>query len=132
MFKQITLLLALVCSLFPSPATGQFTPVNSPSTRLLHRVGIKHVGFIGDAILNNRSVDAEGRYMEKHSDDFPKVETRYDQDQVDRGKKSLVAFWKGHGIDVEVSSELAPAPGKARYADLTFFVRKLPSFQELP
>jgi hypothetical protein len=127
MFKRISLALALICCPVLGVFAGQqeIRPANLANTVLLRGVGIKHVGFVGDAILNNGSVAAEEQYHQKHSDEFPTVETAYDQNQVNRTKELLRAFWNERGIKVEVSSELKPVPSRIRYADLEFIVRKL-------
>jgi hypothetical protein len=97
----------------------------NPNAPLLRRIAVKHIGFTGDAALNDAIVDEEQKAIWKNPDESPKVETPYNQTKVDHMKEVLRDFWKERGITVEVRTTLTQVPNAPRYAALEFDVYRV-------
>ena len=124
----LLLTLGLTCSLLSYPAMGRDTKAHdssNPNAPLLRRVVVKHIGFTGDAALNDAIVDEEWKSIRKLPDECPRVETPYDQAKVDHMKEVLRDFWKERGITVEVRTTLTQVPNASRYAILEFDVYRV-------
>jgi len=85
---------------------------------LLRRIVVKHLGEFNEAAqreLTKRLDALEGR---------PRVESAYDQVQVDHMKEAIEQFWGQKGIRVGVDTNLTPVERAPRYSILEFEVYK--------
>ena len=112
-------LLGFGSSLVSGQQSNSEGPTSLSGTPLLRRVVIRHPGCVtcDDSIL-----DSEGKYLDEHLKERPKVESVYQQKSADEMKQALRDFWAGRGVTVEVSTTLTQVTNAPHYAVLEFQV----------
>jgi hypothetical protein len=102
-------------SLAPSMACAQESKSERQTSfsdvPILQRVVLSHPGCVtcNDSILAN-----EGKYLNEHLKERPRVESVYQQKSVDDMQQALEDFWRERGIAVEVSASLTQVTSAPR------------------